>query len=138
MMNWNARCFTKRHCMTSNFYTFVYLPFVVTSCAGSVLLAGYLFLLEIRELRAKCSLNSRRRRLGPQGICVWVRGLGYRSEPTTTSLTSASQTGTLSFSSISNAGTIATVRASSRIHFDAKPQVVATRTTSAERLVRRA
>jgi hypothetical protein len=124
--------------MTGNFYTFVYLPFVVTSCAGSVLLAGYLFLLEIRELRAKCSLSHRRRRLRPQGICVWVRGLGFRSEPTTTSLMRASQTGTLSFNYISNAGTIATVRASSRILPDTKPRVVTTRTTGAERLFRRA
>jgi hypothetical protein len=124
--------------MTGNFYTFVYLPFVVASCAGSVLLAGYLFLLEIRELRAKCNLSYRRRRRAPQGICVWVRGLGFRSEPTTTSLIRASQTGTLSFNYISNAGTIATVRASSRILPDTTPQVVRTRTTGAERLFRRA
>jgi hypothetical protein len=121
--------------MTGNFYTFVYLPFVVTSCAGSVLLAGYLFLLEFRELRAKCSLSSRRRGRGPQGICVWVRGLGFRSEPTTASVTRASQIGTLSFSSISKAGTITTIRASSRLEVleDAKPQVVMTR-TGAERI----
>jgi hypothetical protein len=122
--------------MTGNFYTFFYLPFVVTSCAGSVLLAGYLFLLEIRELRAKCGLSSRRRNRGPQGICVWVRGLGLRSEPTVASLTRASQIGTLSFSSISKTGTIATIRASSRpeILEDTKPQVVMTR-TSAEQIL---
>jgi hypothetical protein len=123
--------------MTGNFYTFFYLPFVVTSCAGSVLLAGYLFLLEIRELRAKCGLSSRRRNRGPQGICVWVRGLGLRSEPAAASLTRASQIGTLSFSSISKAGTIATIRASSahEVLESTKPQVITTRTTGAEKIL---
>ena len=123
--------------MTGNFYTFFYLPFVVTSCAGSVLLASYLFLLEIRELRAKCGLSSRRRNRGPQGICVWVRGLGLRSEPTVASLTRASHIGTRSFGSISKTGTIATIRASCRYEVieDTKPQVVTTRTTGAEKIL---
>jgi hypothetical protein len=66
--------------MPDSFYNLICLPIVGWLLGICLLTAGFLLSLEIKQLLRNQRLDRQRQRMGPRGVAVLVRGLGFRSE----------------------------------------------------------
>jgi hypothetical protein len=76
--------------MPDSLYNLTCPPIVGWLLGICLLMAGFLFSLEIKQLLRNQRLDRQRQRMGPRGVAVLVRGLGFRSELSSTSGTGSS------------------------------------------------